>query len=58
MSIRTPGLVAIGFLFISVIIAPDGVIAFEKGENRLSNGDFEADEVGLTPEKWSLKIIG
>ena len=50
-------LAVIGILFVGMIVAP-GAGAFEIGENRVVNGDFEASEVGVMPTEWWLKIVG
>ena len=50
-------LVAFGVIIISSVMIY-GVNAFEKGENRVDNGTFEAYEVGKEPEEWGLKEEG
>jgi len=32
-----------------------GQVEWEKGENRIPNGDFEEDKAGLEPLGWSLE---
>ena len=47
----------LGILFAGMLIAP-AISAFEVGENRLENGDFEVGEVGSTPAEWELEVSG
>ncbi len=50
-------LAIIGILFAGMIVAP-GAGAFEIGENRVENGDFEANEAGAMPQGWDLTVTG
>ena len=54
---KKASLAIIGILFVGMMVAP-GAGAFEIGENRVVNGDFEASDVGAMPSEWSLKIVG
>ena len=36
------------------MLTVSGVNAFEKGENRIANGDFESDGVGVPTDEWAL----
>jgi hypothetical protein len=44
-------------LLFGILIVP-GVGAFEKGENRIANGDFETDNVGEVPNSWEINKGG
>jgi hypothetical protein len=35
-----------------------GALAFQKGENQIANGSFEADKVGEAPFEWILQTGG
>lgn len=50
-------LTVIAILFACVLIV-SGAGAFEIGENRVENGDFETGEVGSTPAEWELRVTG
>lgn len=50
-------LIALNFVIISGILIYSAN-AFQKGENRIANGTFEADDVGGLPSKWELKQGG
>jgi hypothetical protein len=50
-------LAVVGTLLVGMLIAP-GISAFQKGENRLSNSDFEKDTVGDLPEQWMIEKGG
>ena len=47
-----------GTAFVSILlvglIAVSGVNAFEKGENRIANGDFESGSADNPLEEWML----
>ena len=50
-------LIAINMIIISGVLI-FGANAFQKGENRIGNGAFEADKVGDLPSEWTLKQGG
>jgi hypothetical protein len=50
-------LAVIGVLMIGMLMA-SSICAFEKGENRIKNTDFEADNVGEPPKEWGLEKGG
>ena len=50
-------LAVIGILLAGMLIAP-GANAFDKGENRLLNSDFETDNMNEPPKEWSLQKGG
>lgn len=54
---KKASLAIIGIMFAAMVVAP-GASAFEIGENRVVNGDFEACGAGIMPAEWSLKIVG
>lgn len=41
------------FALIGLLIVPS-VFAYQKGENRILEGNFEFDEAGKKPEKWEI----
>ena len=44
-------------LVVAFLLSVSGVCAadvWSKGENRISNGGFETDTVGETPDKWEI----
>ncbi len=45
-------------VFLISVLVVSSVSAFEKGENRISNGGFETDNVGETPNEWELNKGG
>ena len=50
-------LITIGALIIGSILIY-GALAFQKGENQIANGSFEADKVGEAPSGWVLETGG
>jgi hypothetical protein len=50
-------LILMNVLMIGSIFAY-GAEAFLKGENRIGNSDFEADNVGDLPKKWAIESGG
>jgi hypothetical protein len=54
---KTASLLIVGALIIGMLIAPS-ISAFEKGENRIRNSDFETGRVGEPPEEWGLEKGG
>ena len=50
-------LIVMNVLIISSIFV-FGAGAFLKGENRISNGNFEADKVGDLPKQWAIESGG
>lgn len=57
MKIETVSLAVVGLLIVGVLVAPSAN-AFIKGENRIRNSDFEADNVGEPPNEWALEKGG
>jgi hypothetical protein len=56
MKTKTASLV--GILIIGMLMSPT-ISAFEKGENRIRNSDFEADNnTGEPPNEWALEKGG
>ena len=47
----------VSVLLIGMMVVPS-VNAFEKGENRISNGGFETGNVGEAPDEWELNKEG
>ena len=54
---RKASLAVLGILFTGMLITP-GTGAFEIGENRAENGDFEVGELGDKPAEWKLTVSG
>jgi len=50
--------IAIIALLIVSNISVYEVLAFQKGENQISNGSFENDKVGEAPLNWVLQTGG
>ena len=53
MKMNIAGLMLVSVL-LTVMLAASGVNAFEKGENRIANGDFESGNADNPFEEWSL----
>ena len=53
MKIKTAGLI-FGSVLLVGLMAVSGVNAFEKGENRIANGDFESGSADNPLEEWML----
>ncbi len=45
-------------VFLIGVLMVSSVSAFEKGENRISNGGFETGSVGEVPNEWELNKDG
>jgi len=50
-------LIVMNVIIISSIFSY-GAGAFLKGENRISNGNFEADNAGDLPKQWTIESGG
>jgi len=53
MKIKIAGLIFSSVLLIG-LVAVSNVNAFEKGENRIANGDFESGNADNSLEEWML----
>ena len=57
MDIKRISLAVVGTLLVGMLIAP-GISAFQRGQNRLSNSDFESDTIGDLPNQWMIEKGG
>ena len=54
---KTASSLTIGILLFGILIA-SSVGAFERGENRLTNGGFETGSPGEAPDEWEIEKGG
>jgi len=54
---KTASPLIIGILLFGMLIA-SGVGAFERGEDRITNGGFETGSPGTAPDEWEIEKGG
>jgi hypothetical protein len=53
MAMKKAGLIFFSILLVG-LMAVSGINAFEKGKNRIANGDFESGSADNPLEEWTL----